>query len=77
MRLPNAWCQRTSSTRAGVDAVVKAVTDRLGGLDIVVHNVGGSAAKGGGALVLSDEDWQQALETNLFSAVRLDRVDSI
>jgi NAD(P)-dependent dehydrogenase (short-subunit alcohol dehydrogenase family) len=47
--------------------------ERFGGLDILIHNVGGSAAPGGGALALSDDDWQQAFETNLFSAVRLDR----
>jgi len=35
--------------------------------------LGGSAARGGGALALSDKDWQQAFDTNLFAAVRLDR----
>jgi NAD(P)-dependent dehydrogenase (short-subunit alcohol dehydrogenase family) len=39
----------------------------------LIHNVGGSAAPGGGALALSDDDWQQAFDTNLFAAVRLDR----
>ena len=61
------------STREGTDQVVKTTMDRFGGLDILIHNVGGSAAPGGGALALSDDDWQQAFETNLFSAVRLDR----
>src|SRR2546425_12589727 len=61
------------STREGVDQVVRQVLDRLGGLDILIHNVGGSAAPGGGALALSDADWQQAFDTNLFAAVRLDR----
>lgn len=45
----------------------------LGGLDIVVHCVGASFSKPGGALGLTDEDWMQALSTNLLSAVRLDR----
>jgi NAD(P)-dependent dehydrogenase (short-subunit alcohol dehydrogenase family) len=45
----------------------------LGGLDVVVHCVGASFAKPGGALALTDEDWMQALSTNLLSAVRLDR----
>jgi NAD(P)-dependent dehydrogenase (short-subunit alcohol dehydrogenase family) len=61
------------STRGGVDELVKAVMSRFAGLDILVHNVGGSAAHGGGALALSDDDWQQAFNMNLFAAVRLDR----
>ena len=70
---PDRFVQADVSRRAGIDQVVKAVMDRLGGLDILVHNVGGSAAPGGGALALSDDDWQQAFDTNLFAAVRLDR----
>ena len=65
--------QADVSTREGTDQVVKTTMDRFGGLDILIHNVGGSAAPGGGALALSDDDWQQAFETNLFSAIRLDR----
>ena len=45
----------------------------LGGLDIVVHCVGASFAKPGGVLALTEDDWMQALGTNLLSAVRLDR----
>jgi NAD(P)-dependent dehydrogenase (short-subunit alcohol dehydrogenase family) len=67
------FIQADVSIRAGIETVVKAVTDRFKGLDIVIHNVGGSAARGGGALALSDEDWQHAFDTNLFAAVRLDR----
>src|SRR5438477_874447 len=70
---PDRFIQADVSMREGVDQVVKAVTNRLGGIDILIHNVGGSAAPGGGAMALSDEDWQQAFDTNLFSAVRLDR----
>jgi len=53
--------------------VVREVLNRFGGLDILIHNAGGSAAPGGGALVLSDADWQAALDMNLLAAVRLDR----
>jgi len=70
---PDRFVQADLSTREGIDRVVKAVMDRLGGLDILIHNVGGSAARGGGALALSDHDWQHAFDTNLFAAVRLDR----
>jgi len=67
------FVQADVSTPEGIEKVVKAVTDRFKGLDILVHNVGGSAARGGGALALSDDDWQAAFDTNLFAAVRLDR----
>jgi NAD(P)-dependent dehydrogenase (short-subunit alcohol dehydrogenase family) len=70
---PERFVQADVSTGNGVDQIIKAVMDRLGGVDILIHNVGGSAAPGGGALALSDDDWQQAFDTNLFSAVRLDR----
>ena len=70
---PDRFVQADLSTREGIDQVVKAMMDRLGGLDILIHNVGGSAAPGGGALALSDDDWQNAFDTNLFAAVRLDR----
>ncbi len=66
------FVQADVSTPEGNDRVVKAIMDRLGGIDILIHNVGRSAAPGG-ALALSDDDWQQAFETNLFAAVRLDR----
>jgi NAD(P)-dependent dehydrogenase (short-subunit alcohol dehydrogenase family) len=55
------------------DFVADQATESLGGLDVVVHCVGASFAKPGGALALTDDDWMQALNTNLLSAVRLDR----
>lgn len=61
------------ATREGVDEVVRQVLRDLGGVDIVVHNVGGSSAPGGGALALGDDDWQRELDLNLLGAVRLDR----
>ena len=66
------FVQADIGSRAGVDAVVRGVMERLGGLDILVNNVGGSTAPGGGVLALSDDDWQTALEANLMAAVRLD-----
>src|SRR5204862_712726 len=69
----NGFVRADISTADGVDKIVRATTERLGGVDILIHNVGGSAAQGGGALALSDDDWQHAFDTNLFAAVRLDR----
>jgi NAD(P)-dependent dehydrogenase (short-subunit alcohol dehydrogenase family) len=49
------------------------VRDLLGGVDIVVHVVGGSTAPAGGFAALDDDEWLRALYLNLFPAVRLDR----
>jgi NAD(P)-dependent dehydrogenase (short-subunit alcohol dehydrogenase family) len=67
------FVQADVSTRDGVDRVIQNTLDRLGGLDILINSVGGSSAPSGGALALSDDDWQQALDLNLLAAVRLDR----
>jgi NAD(P)-dependent dehydrogenase (short-subunit alcohol dehydrogenase family) len=61
------------STPGGADLVASQAAELLGGLDILVHCAGASFPKPGGALALTDEDWMQALATNLLSAVRLDR----
>jgi NAD(P)-dependent dehydrogenase (short-subunit alcohol dehydrogenase family) len=61
------------TTADGCAAVVDAVAEQLGGIDIVVHVVGGSSAPGGGFAALDDRQWQRALDENLFPAVRLDR----
>jgi len=70
---PQFFVQADISTRDGVDKVVREVLDQFGSLDILIHNAGGSGAAGGGVLVLSDADWQDAFDMNLFAAVRLDR----
>jgi NAD(P)-dependent dehydrogenase (short-subunit alcohol dehydrogenase family) len=67
------FVQADISTSEGIDEVIKAVKDRFEGLDILIHNVGGSAARGGGVLALTDDDWQKTFDMNLFPAVRLDR----
>jgi NAD(P)-dependent dehydrogenase (short-subunit alcohol dehydrogenase family) len=67
------FIQADVSTRAGADHIIKTTFEWLGGLDILINSVGGSSAPGGGVLALTDADWQQEFELNLFSAVRLDR----
>jgi NAD(P)-dependent dehydrogenase (short-subunit alcohol dehydrogenase family) len=61
------------ASAGAVPTVVDATLRVLGGVDILVHAVGASFTRPGGALGWSDTDWQIALETNLLSAVRLDR----
>jgi NAD(P)-dependent dehydrogenase (short-subunit alcohol dehydrogenase family) len=65
--------QADVSTRAGADHIISTTFDPLSGLDILINSAGGSSAPGGGVLALTDADWQQEFELNLFSAVRLDR----
>ncbi|MEU7484803.1 oxidoreductase [Streptomyces sp. NPDC042319] len=58
-------------TRAGAEALAAAVQERLGGVDILVHNAGG-AGPYKGALAIPDEEWQNALDLNFLASVRLD-----
>lgn len=57
----------------GVRRLVDTVQGEFGHLDLLVNNVGGSSAPGGGALALTDAMWDEALQLNLMSAVRVDR----
>ena len=57
----------------GCKTISDAVRKRLGGVDIVVHVVGGSSAPAGGFAALDDEVWQRELDLNLLAAVRMDR----
>src|SRR5882762_4403918 len=50
------------STAEGCAVVADAVRERLGGIDIVVHVVGGSSAPAGGFAVLDDDEWHKALD---------------
>lgn len=61
------------TTPEGCDAVAKAMQDRMGGVDIIVHMLGGSSAPGGGFAALGDAEWQAELALNLLPALRLDR----
>lgn len=46
---------------------------KFGRLDILVNNLGGSETPGGGFAVLTNEDWETTIQTNLLAPVRLDR----
>lgn len=60
-------------TAEGCTHVAARVLDLLGGVDIIVHVVGGSSAPGGGFAALDDAEWFKELNWNLMPAVRLDR----
>jgi NAD(P)-dependent dehydrogenase (short-subunit alcohol dehydrogenase family) len=70
---PDLFVAADVASAAGCAAIVAEVHARLGGIDIIVHVVGGSSAPAGGFAVLDDDQWQHALDVNLLPAVRLDR----
>lgn len=73
--LPDALFVAADLTTAnGATAVADAVRARLGGIDIIVHMLGGSSAPAGGFAALSDAVWSDELNLNLMPAVRLDRL---
>lgn len=55
----------------GLKTLAAETLGALGGLDILVNNAGGSRFFAGGATTIPDEEWQDVLALNLFSAVRL------
>ena len=69
----NLFVAADITTAEGCAAVVHAVRERLGSIDIIVHNVGGSSAPAGGFAMLDDREWRRAPDLNPFPAVRLDR----
>ncbi len=69
----NQFIQADVSTAEGATKVINEILNRFRGIDIMIHNVGGSSAPSGGFATVTDEIWQQNLNENLFPAVRLDR----
>jgi len=71
---PDVFVAADLSTPEGVQKLAAAAMDKLGGIDILVHTLGGSAAPGGGFAALTERHWQDELNLNLMPAVRLDRL---
>ncbi len=61
------------TTVDGALAVSNAVRERLGGVDVIVHMLGGSSSPAGGFAALDDNQWDAEMNLNLYPAVRLDR----
>ena len=61
------------STAQGCAALAAAALEHLGGVDVLVHMLGGSSAPSGGFGALGDADWSREIDLNLMPAVRLDR----
>jgi NAD(P)-dependent dehydrogenase (short-subunit alcohol dehydrogenase family) len=70
---PALYVAADVATADGCALVARAVEERLGGVDIIVHVAGGTVAPAGGFAALGDDDWATAFDLNLYAAVRLDR----
>ena len=68
------FVQADLTTAEGGEAFAKAAIERLGGIDILAHVLGGSTTPGGGFVALTDEHWLSELNLNLLATVRLDRL---
>ncbi len=68
------YVQADLATAEGSEALAKAALERLGGIDILAHVIGGSSTPGGGFVALTDEHWLSELNLNLLATVRLDRL---
>jgi NAD(P)-dependent dehydrogenase (short-subunit alcohol dehydrogenase family) len=66
--------QADLTTAQGSKALAEAALDRMGGIDILAHVIGGSSAPGGGFVALTDDHWLAELDLNLLATVRLDRL---
>jgi NAD(P)-dependent dehydrogenase (short-subunit alcohol dehydrogenase family) len=62
------------TTLEGCETVARAMDDQFGGVDTLVHVLGGSSAPSGGFAALTDDHWRAELDLNLMPAVRLDRL---
>ncbi len=74
LRIQNvqAFGQVVDVTQKGeIERFIAASADALGGVDILVNNVGGS--KGKGLLDSTDEEWVGTFDLNLFHTVRASR----
>lgn len=61
------------TTAEGCIALASAVRERMGGVDVIVHMLGGSSAPAGGYAALGEVEWAKEFDLNLMPAVRLDR----
>ena len=62
------------TTAEGGQALATAALERFGGVDVLVHVLGGSTTPGGGFVALTDDYWLSELNLNLLATVRLDRL---
>ncbi len=69
---PDRFIAADTSTAEGTTTVAGRIQE-AGGVDILVHVVGGASTPSGGFVKITDEQWMTELNLNFLGAVRLDR----
>lgn len=69
---PERFIAADTTTVEGTELVAARAAE-AGGVDILVHVVGGASTPSGGFAVITDEQWLTELNLNFLGAVRLDR----
>src|SRR5258708_1610504 len=65
------FIQADVSTSEGTTKVIRELLDRFNGVDIIIHNVGGSSAPSGGILPVPGGRRQQEMQEELYPPGRL------
>ncbi|MFC4209885.1 SDR family oxidoreductase [Pedobacter lithocola] len=55
------------------DLILSEIKAKYGKLDIIVNNAGSHLSPGGGYSILTDQDWDNEIQLNLMSAVRINK----
>jgi NAD(P)-dependent dehydrogenase (short-subunit alcohol dehydrogenase family) len=71
---PNHYYIKADVTKSNEAAyLADEILTKYGRADILINNLGGLTAPAGGYSTLTDADWEQELQLNLFTALRLDK----
>ncbi|MGO1243041.1 MAG: SDR family oxidoreductase [Sphingobacterium sp.] len=71
--LGHHFIEADHSKNESADIIAQEIIEKYGKLDIIVNNAGANLTPSGGYSVLSDEDWNNEIQLNLMSAVRMNK----
>lgn len=70
---PYAFIAADLTRSADCNNLAEQIIKTYGTIDILINNVGGTSSPAGGFDALSEQDWENDLQLNLLSAIRLDK----